>query len=248
MASLKQQFFSKKVSGKLNISCQELFRSKAFCSSVLLVRAETIHSAFCQIVLFPSDLEAQHHRTGGWGGLGAFQLMAAAAAPINKLEDFLKLVWKKLKLPSPLPPSAHTPPCGEKRGACVRAKRGWGKRRTVFLWGEGGRGISFLFSIQSDYLRQILVELSNERLPFFFQLFDFLLQLRGLLLLVLQRLDQLVSLVEHGDHQLLEVGVVAELRRPLRDRVLGDGRHHVAHHVPHLGRLRRSGSAETRSL
>lgn len=93
-----------------------------------------------------------------------------------------------------------------------------------------------------------MVELSNERLPFFFQLFDFLLQLRGLLLLVLQRLDQLVPLVEHGDHQLLEVGVVAELRRPLRDRVLGDGRHHVAHHVPHLGRLIRSGSAETRSL
>ena len=62
--------------------------------------------------------------------------------------------------------------------------------------------------------------------------------------------SQLVSLVEHGDHQLLEVGLVLAVARgrrgrrrrrrggelgggPLRHAVLRDGRHHVAHHVPH---------------
>ena len=68
--------------------------------------------------------------------------------------------------------------------------------------------------------------------------------------------SQLVSLVQHRHHQLLEVGLVLAVARggrggggrgdsgelrggSLRHAVLRDGRHHVAHHVPHDGRTDR---------
>jgi hypothetical protein len=71
--------------------------------------------AFFVSVLFPFNFQRNTAEKGGLGYITVlFQLMAAA--PINKLEDFLKLVWKTL---TQLP----LPPCGEKRGACVRAQK-----------------------------------------------------------------------------------------------------------------------------
>ena len=89
-----------------------------------------------------------------------------------------------------------------------------------------------------SYLRQILIELSLERVSLLLQLFGLDFQLRRLLLLVLERVHELVPFVQHGDHELFEVGLIPELGGSLADGVLGDRRHHVAHHVPHDEALR----------
>ena len=86
---------------------------------------------------------------------------------------------------------------------------------------------------RKTHLWQVLVELSLERISFLLQLLVLDLQVGRLFLLMFERIHQFISLIQHGDHELLEVGVVAELRGALGDGILGDGGHHVAHHVPH---------------
>lgn len=88
------------------------------------------------------------------------------------------------------------------------------------------------------YLREIGVELSLQAVPLLLELLVLGLDLAESLLRLSDGVEQLVSLVQHRHHQLLEVGVVAaELRAPLRDAVLSDGGHHVTHHIPHVGWL-----------
>lgn len=110
------------------------------------------------------------------------------------------------------------------------------------LLGEGGKllkGIRPISNAERDsnpliYLRQVGVDLALQTIPLLLDIVQLVLRLAEPLLRLPQAVHQLVALVQHGDHQLLEVGILAaELRGALRDAVLRYCGHYVAHHVPH---------------
>lgn len=91
--------------------------------------------------------------------------------------------------------------------------------------------------IISTYLGEIGVDLPLEGVALLFHLGELHLGLAEPLLRLPEAVHQLVPLVQHGDHELFEIGIFAgELGAPLADAVLRYCRHHVAHHVPHFGR------------
>ena len=61
-------------------------------------------------------------------------------------------------------------------------------------------------------LGKALIKLPSERVPLFFKLFGLHLEVCRFVLLVLQRVYQFVPFVQHRNHQLLEVGVIPELK------------------------------------
>ena len=92
---------------------------------------------------------------------------------------------------------------------------------------------------RAPHLRQRGVDLSLEHVPLVQRPLQLGLRLDEGLLSLPEGLQQLVSLVQHVDHQLLEVGLLV---RAVRDAAgasgrtgrvsLADGRHHLAHHLP----------------
>lgn len=86
-----------------------------------------------------------------------------------------------------------------------------------------------------SYLRNVGVKLSIERVPLLLQLLQPGLCFLEALLTLPERVHELISLIQHRHHEVLEVGILTrELGAPLADAVLNDGRHHVTHHVPHF--------------
>ena len=118
-----------------------------------------------------------------------------------------------------------------------RSKRGGPHRQEVFPVYictnilPSGVGVSYLW--------QGGAELALQRVPVVDDVLQMLLGQAQALLGFPQRVQQPVPLVQHVDHQLLEVGVGvrgAALGAALAQRrVLADGGHHLAHHLGSAG-------------
>lgn len=91
------------------------------------------------------------------------------------------------------------------------------------------------------HLTETVLDLSLEGVALLLDLLEAGVGVGEALLGVPETVDEFVALVQHGHHQLLQVRVVGrQLAGALADGVLGDGGHHVTHHVPHV-RLYRPG-------
>lgn len=130
-------------------------------------------------------------------------------------------------------------------GLCWRIKRNfvvfqcW-KLQIYFL--DSSHGIwDVARSQQSDwkilemYLWNVGIDLTIQSVSFFLNFLESRFGFLKSFLALSQRVHEFVAFVQHGNHQLFEVRILSrELRTSLADAVLRDGRHDVAHHVPHF--------------